>query len=510
DVTSGRLYAMAGDAAAARQLLRTAASRRSRGPAPERAAAQLAMALVHESTGHRDAARRAVTDGLRTLLDNPATLGAIELRAHAIAHGNALAEVGARLAVADRRPRELLSRIEAARGMVALLPRPAMPDDPELARLLTELREINESFRDAVLGPEDRSQLAHRRSAVETAIRSRARRVRGVGMDTRLDLGDAIGELGDRGLLEYGLLDGGLWCVSVVRGRARMHEIGPIAPVLAEIDSVEVALNRLNRQQSSERSREAAVDTIRAAGRGLEELLVPSRVLDGAEPVVIVPTGRLHGLAWRALPAFAERSVSVSPSLFGWVASMRDGQRPIGTPVTLLVAGPQLAAAPAEVAALAEVHRHAVLLDTASSTAAACIEAMASATLAHFACHGAFRTDNPLFSSLRVADGELNLYDLEQCPTLPRTVVLSACNAAASTELRGGALLGMSNALMSLGVASVIAPLTPVNDERSVEVMVRLHTKLAAGVPPGEALAMAAVVDGDLDPTAAAFVAIGA
>ena len=68
----------------------------------------------------------------------------------------------------------------------------------------------------------------------------------------------------------------------------------------------------------------------------------------------------------------------------------------------------------------------------------------------------------------------------------------------------------MSSSLIQLGVSSVIAPLTPVSDERSVELMTRLHQELHAGARPPEALARAAMVDGDLDATAAAFVAIGA
>ena len=102
------------------------------------------------------------------------------------------------------------------------------------------------------------------------------------------------------------------------------------------------------------------------------------------------------------------------------------------------------------------------------------------------------------------------MYDLERCERLPRTMVLSACNAAASSVLRGGALLGMSSSLIQFGVSSVIAPLTPVSDERSVALMSRLHRQLAAGAEPAAALASAALVDGELDATAAAFVVIGA
>ena len=45
---------------------------------------------------------------------------------------------------------------------------------------------------------------------------------------------------------------------------------------------------------------------------------------------------------------------------------------------------------------------------------------------------------------------------------------------------------------MTFGVADVIAPLTPVNDERVVDSMVELHRALAAGVAPPDALAAVA------------------
>jgi tetratricopeptide (TPR) repeat protein len=509
DVTAGRLYAIEGDVASARRMLRSAASRRRSGPATERAAAHLAMALLHESTGRVAAARGSVSIGLRTLFENPATLGSIELRAHAIAHGNALAEVGARLAIRDRRPRELLARIESARGMVALLPRPDVPDDPELAGLLTALRGINESSRDTELEPEDRLDIARRRSALEAAVRSRSRRAHATGTSEGLDLRSALAELGDRALVEYGNIGGSLWAVSVQNGRARLHELGSIDGVQADIDAIDFALHRLNRVQGSPASREAARATIGDSGKRLQAALLPDRVLRSDRPLVIVPTGRLHGLAWGALPALDARPTVVAPSLFAWVVARRGAalQRHAST---TLIGGPDLSAAPAELAALARIHPEALVLDAETSIADRCIDVLGGVALAHLACHGAFRSDNPLFSSLRVADGDLTVYDLERCRRLPQTMVLSACNAAVSSVLRGGALLGMSSALIQLGVSSVIAPLTPVSDDRSVALMIRLHQRLRAGESPAEALARAALVDGELDATAAAFVALGA
>ncbi len=508
-VVAGSLYLARGDHDKARRVLGRASAARGTGPAGDRAAAYLATALLHEATGERSAARRSVNLGLRTLFDNQATLGALELRSHAIAHGHGLAEVGARLAVADSRPREMLARIEAARGMISLLPRASAPRDEQLAELLAELRQVTETQRDATAGGEARPELQQRRVELEDRIRRNRRRARADGEVTDLGLGEAIATLGDRALVEYGDLHGELWAVTVVGGRCRLHELGALDEIEPAIDQIDFALNRLNRIQGSSASRAAARATIRTVGGQLGRRLLPDRVRSSERPLVVVPTGRLHGLAWGALPSLADRPVSVAPSLFGHTVAIRAGTVRRRRH-TALIGGPGLPAARAELDALMAIYPHATVLDGGRSTASSCIAALSRATLAHVACHGSFRSDNPLFSTLRVADGDLTVYDLERCERLPRTMVLSACNAAVSSVLRGGALLGMSSSLIQLGVSSVIAPLTPVSDERSVSLMIRLHRELDAGAPPALALARAAGVDGELDPTAAAFVALGA
>lgn len=507
-VMAGRTALQFGDLERARRVLGKAAGGNLRRPAADRAAAFLATALLKEAEGDLRSAKRSVTFGLRTLWENQATLGALELRAHAAAHGEALAELGARIAVADRRPRDLLARIESARGMVALLPRAQAPDDAELARLLTDLRSVAGQAKEAAGGGRADPELERRRIEVERRIREHTRRSRASDDSSDLSLDAAVGALGETDLVEYADIDGELWAATVHRGRAGMHALGPIERLKGDIDAIEFALHRLNRVQGSPASREAARATIRDSGERLQAALLP-RPVRGDGPLVVVPTGRLHGLAWRALPALVARPTVVSPSLMAWALADRRA-RGEGPGRAALIAGPHLAAADVEVAALARIHRDAVVLDGRASTAEHCIAALGDVDLAHFACHGTFRADNPLFSTLQVADGDLTVYDLERCPRLPHTVVLSACNAAISSVLRGGSLLGMSSALVSLGVSSVIAALTPVSDERSVALMERLHLSLANGRSAAEALAAASVGPGGrLDPTAAAYLVFG-
>jgi CHAT domain-containing protein len=177
----------------------------------------------------------------------------------------------------------------------------------------------------------------------------------------------------------------------------------------------------------------------------------------------------------------------------------------------LLAAGPELPAAPVEIESLAPLYRRPTVLVGLAATSDAVLDGLGRSRLAHVACHGAYRADNPLFSTLTLADGPLTVYDLERCRTMPRTVVLSACTVATSAVLRGGTLLGLASALMTFGVSTVIAPLTPVSDERVASVMVDLHKAMVEGASPAAALALTATGGaGELDPTAAAFLAIGA
>jgi len=134
--------------------------------------------------------------------------------------------------------------------------------------------------------------------------------------------------------------------------------------------------------------------------------------------------------------------------------------------------------------------------------------------LVHLAAHGGFRSDNPMFSHLSLTDGPLTVYDLERVPRPPSTVVLSACESGLSAVRPGEELLGLTAALLALGTRTVLASMLPVQDAATLELMLDLHRRLAAGRSPAEALAGAqAGLGDDLDErgaTAVAFVCLGA
>ncbi len=119
-----------------------------------------------------------------------------------------------------------------------------------------------------------------------------------------------------------------------------------------------------------------------------------------------------------------------------------------------------------------------MVLSGAAATVDAVLDGMERAGLVHIAAHGRFRADNPMFSSLQLADGLLYVHDLDRLRRTPQTVVLTACSAARAGVYGGDELLGTSVALLALGVRSVVAPLLPVRDDSARTLAVALHGEL--------------------------------
>jgi len=489
----------------AAEIAQRLANRRRRLSTMIRIRLDVERAKLAEAAGDRASARRLVGRALNEVRRDNALIGAIELRAHVSARGIELARMAASHAIDRRSPRELLRRLEAMHGFATVITRRDDATSRESESLLAELRQVTDQMRSIAPFDGAARQLDLRRSELESAVRERSHRRVGLQSDAT-SIAEMIARLGDRELVEFGSVDDEMWSVRVRSRRATMHRIGTVRDLEEVIEGIGFALNRLNRSRGSEASRAAAATTVVELATGLDRQLFGNMRLSD-RPLVIVPSAEMNGLAWRALPSLIGRRFTLSPSFEIWAATSR---RTDSNASCLLVAGANLDGADPEIERLSQLRSAATTLTESDATVQTTLSVLSEVDLAHLACHGTYRADNPLFSSLLLADGALTVYDLERCPRLPSTVILSSCNVGQAVLVGGGALLGMASALLQLGVSSVIAPLTPVNDERSVDLMVRLHTHLAAGVPAAEALAKASIgPDGELDPTAAPFICFG-
>jgi CHAT domain-containing protein len=156
------------------------------------------------------------------------------------------------------------------------------------------------------------------------------------------------------------------------------------------------------------------------------------------------------------------------------------------------------------VRSIAALRPDAVVLEGRAATASAVLDALEGAGLVHIACHGHFRSDNPLFSSLELADGPLNVYELERLRRPPGIVVLSACDLAMSGLHPGDELLGVASALLGMGTRTIVASVVPVPDATAKRLMLSFHRNLLSGERPAVALARA-----QAGSPAAGFVCLG-
>jgi len=498
----------------ARDELASAARARRRGPVDLRSRAWHAEALVRLAGGDRRGAESALRAGMRVLDTFRGALGGTELRAHVSAHAGDVARLGLRLAVEERRADRVLAWAERWRAG-ALQLRPVRPSgDTALGDALAELRQVVSQIEQGALAGRATAGLRRRQATLEQAVQRRARHVAGDAdaLAERPSDAELRALFDERALVEVVELDGRLHAVVLAGGRFSLHRLGDLHEVSRELAGLRFGLRRLAFGHGSPVSLEAAAEAVAYAAGRLDELLVgPLRARVGAErPLVLVPTGVLHALPWSALPSLRGRPLSVVPSAALWRRTAAAAARPArGGPVVILE-GPGLPGAAGEVAALAGRYPDATCLTGAAATVAAVAEALDGAELAHVAAHGAFRVDNPLFSSLQLADGPLTVYDLEGLARAPRRLVLSACDSGLSGVRPGDELMGLAGALFALGMSTLVASVIPVPDAATKELMLALHRGLQAGLGPAHALASAQAASGRDAAVSASFVCFGA
>ena len=209
-----------------------------------------------------------------------------------------------------------------------------------------------------------------------------------------------------------------------------------------------------------------------------EQLIAPiADDLKRAGHLIVAPHDFLHYLPFHALPddrgqALGERfTISYTPSAsVYYLCSTKQAGAPGGS----LVLGIPDPAAPQiedEVRAVAGVLPASEVFLGAAATAEVLRERGAQSRFVHIATHGWFRQDNPLFSSIRLGDSNLNLFDLYQLNLPCELVTLSGCGTGLNMVVGGDELLGLVRGLLYAGAQGVLVTLWDVNDQSTAEFM---------------------------------------
>jgi len=341
----------------------------------------------------------------------------------------------------------------------------------------------------------------------EHALLERARRRRAaagplgaVPVAGGLDLPALQAALGDHdALVEFGVQDDELFaCVVTRAGVTLQRGLAPWPRVLDAVRAVRFQIEALRHGAEPVRRHMAAL-TARAAAR-LQQLhtllwapLVP--LLADRARVLLVPLGPLAHVPFAALhdrgaPLGVRHALALAPSAR---AALRVLQQPVPPAQVALALGEssRLPHAAEEAALVARLFPQGRALVGAQATLAALQQQAGTADVLHLACHAEFRSDNPRFSALHLADGALTVELAERLALRPCTVVLSACETGVAQADAGDEMMGLVRAFTVAGAARVLASLWPVDDAVTRDFMARFYGPLAAGSSPSQALRQA-------------------
>jgi CHAT domain-containing protein len=112
----------------------------------------------------------------------------------------------------------------------------------------------------------------------------------------------------------------------------------------------------------------------------------------------------------------------------------------------------------------------------------------------HFATHGVFRHDNPLFSALKMSEEWLTVNDIYNLKLNCWLVTLSACDTGINAVSQGDELLGLVRGFLNAGANSLIVSLWALHDKTAARLMQKFYTNLKGGMSKAQALRQAQLI----------------
>ena len=244
---------------------------------------------------------------------------------------------------------------------------------------------------------------------------------------------------------------------------------------------------------------QSLLDATEAHLRNLyQELIAPIRHLLDAEHLVFVQHGALHYVPFHALhdgDAYLIDRFSVSYAPSATVYALCQAKQCSAAAGSLILGIPD-AQAPSilsEVHALSNVLPEAKLFVGSEATEQVLRTQGRNSRYIHVASHGYFRQDNPMFSSIRLGDSQLSLYDIYHLQLPAELIVLSGCATGLNVVTPGDELMGLVRGLLQAGAHSLVLSLWDVHDESTKDFMIAFYSRLGQGQTKAQAMQAAMV-----------------
>ncbi len=420
----------------------------------------------------------------------------------------------------DTRAVEALAFVERARSRVladALAGRIALytqaRDDFE-AHLYTQMEKLREelnylynqmhrSVRGVVQVQETNSELERALLERESKLLEITRQLQHRGAKSDQTTGDlfSIAKLqavlgASHALVEYTTIDDELIAflitgesVEVVRG------LGSEAEVVAEIERCRFQIDTLRYGSTQVRNHLPALTerTRKHLSSLYNRLLRRIEPKIGARQLVIVPHRALHYLPFQALHdgdsyLVERREVSFAPSAVVLQQCLERPSHAYRTALLMGVADEQIPRVDEELQSLDHVFAGVKRYSDEAATTEVLRRNSGGVDVLHLACHAQFRSDNPLFSGLKLSDGWFTARDAYGLRLNCGLVTLSACETGINAVAPGDELLGLTRGFLSAGSPTVMMSLWTIDDEATAELMTKFYEELAQTKSPAAAL----------------------
>lgn len=203
--------------------------------------------------------------------------------------------------------------------------------------------------------------------------------------------------------------------------------------------------------------------------------------------LIIIPHGLLHYVPFQALfngtkYLIEDYDLSYAPSLTVYQLC---NNKQVNDQGPILIFGLDDESAPEiayEVKAIAQLQPDSFVLSGKQATIQNLKQYGPHCRILHLATHGVVRPDNPLFSYLKMADGELSFYNTFDLKLNAQLITLSACNTGINHIFPGDELHGLMRGFLYAGTPSLIVSLLEADDRATSNLMINFYRQLLDGI----------------------------
>lgn len=225
-----------------------------------------------------------------------------------------------------------------------------------------------------------------------------------------------------------------------------------------------------------------------------EKLFAPLESFLTNRNLIIVPSAALNYVPFQALfdgekYLIETREISYAPSATVWNFLQNKRARKAKNALLIGFADERIPLVNNEIKELEKIFDAAKTFTGKDAKFSVFTDNAADFGLLHIACHGQFRPENPMFSSLHLADGWITVRDIVSQKLNAELVTLSACETGLNKIFAGDEILGLARGFLSAGANSLVLSLWTVSDAATTRLMKNFYKNLQRGATASASLA---------------------